>query len=570
MASNPLYTHPLVDLYRTIGLQRGASPAFINASIAQGISESSLDPNARGDGGQARGLHQWHPDRYNNLLALSQKMRLPPTDPRVQINHWYDENKNNLGIADPRAANDAALGSERPAGWKPGDPTGVPSYNKRLGDTMALMRMTGGQPNPQDPNSFVATAPNTPQPTEGISPQAQAINLTEENSQPLNNLGSTLANMGASIASLDRGGTGIASLNASKVASNLAAQEAAREREVGWKYAGQTQNGQGMIFQNSKGQIRVEPLAEGFTGQKEPESIRALRILQSDPSLVGLKKELSGGETAPMEPGLKKDLGSLWAAGDDSVLSRQDAKSRQEIMAAGIDEIKAAGLDPKEVMANRIAYKGDLADDRRRSQIIAALDTYKGEFLAGAKQASDYIRKLPEGLQQKPLNELYQWAQTNAGTPEGKAINDAKVALESMNRGYNRAVSTSSNGNVTGEKRISELFNPALPAKMLLSGVEVLTGDVTRLNKFALEARDNARARRAGKAIPHPEIEDEDKAISAIVGETGGSKRSTIGNTTRAPTNIRTPDELKNWLSSSGLKKGEKFTLPDGSEGIVP
>lgn len=417
-------------------------------------------------------------------------------------------------------------------GIAPDAPLDMSNPNVRRDLALAMAEHENGK----DPRSFMALGSDSMPQIGGEQPQApqgaQSISLgDQENTQPLNNIGSTLANMGASIASLDRHGTGIASLNASKVASNLADQEQAREAQGGWKYVGQTQNGQGLMFQGPGGQVRVEPVAPGFAGNKENQTAlqKDYAWADGDSEKMKLVNASHGIEDKPaMDDSLKNDLGSLWAAGDDTIMSRQDAKSRQDIMAAGIKQIRDAGLDPKEVMANRIAYKGDLADDKRRSQIIGALDTYKGEFLAGAKQAADYAKRIPEEFQQKPLNEIYQWAQVNAGTPEGQAINDLKIGLESMNRGYNRAVTTSSNGNVTGEKRIAELFNPALPTKMILSGIGVLTGDVTRLNKFAVEARDNARARRAGKAIPHPEIEDEDKAIQSIVGGSGGNGKKTI------------------------------------------
>ena len=403
MANNPLYNSSLANLYRSIGNQMGVSPAFVNASIAQGISESSLDPNARGDGGKALGLHQWHPDRQQGLLALAQEKGLPPTDPRVQIPFWFNENKASWGITDPKAANDAAIGSERPAGWKPGNPMGVPSYDKRLGDTYALMRMQAGQSNPQDPNSFMALAPESAGEQPQTPPQAQSISLgDQENTQPLNNIGSTLANMGASIASLDRRGTGIASLNASRVASNLAAQEQAREAQGGWKYAGQTQNGQGLMFQNSRGEIRVEPLAAGFSGEKDPETIRTLKMLKANPDLMETLKEKNGStsETPPLTEDdysrlLDKEIAGGKLGTTEFGTGKDSNANRIGYQRFKTDNLKKFGINEDDLAkaATNSQFRGKVARDLGGTEF--KFTTSYNNFMAGSQVLEEYAKQYP-------------------------------------------------------------------------------------------------------------------------------------------------------------------------------
>jgi hypothetical protein len=64
------------DLYnalRQIGFPEGAAAGIVgNWSV-----ESGFDPNIRGDGGQARGLKQWHPDRWANFLRWISANNVP-------------------------------------------------------------------------------------------------------------------------------------------------------------------------------------------------------------------------------------------------------------------------------------------------------------------------------------------------------------------------------------------------------------------------------------------------------------------------------------------------------------
>jgi hypothetical protein len=67
------------DLYnalRQIGFPEGAAAGIVgNWSV-----ESGFDPNIRGDGGLARGLKQWHPDRWAQFLRwISSQQRPRPS-----------------------------------------------------------------------------------------------------------------------------------------------------------------------------------------------------------------------------------------------------------------------------------------------------------------------------------------------------------------------------------------------------------------------------------------------------------------------------------------------------------
>lgn len=511
MAQSPLYNSSLVNLYRSIGNQMGVSPAFVNASIAQGISESSLDPKSRGDGGKAFGLHQWHPDRQIGLLALSKQMGLPPTDPRVQIPFWYNENKSNWSISDPTAANNAAIASERPAGWKPGDPTGVPSYNKRLGDTMALMRMQAGQPNTQDPNSFMAMAPEgadgSPQATVG----PQSVSLGDDQQQPFDNIGSTLANVGAAIASLDSQGTGIASLNASRVAQNLSAQESMRERQGGWKYAGQTQNGQGLIFQNSKGEMRVEPLSPQFSGERKPETIRTLEMLRDNPDLMDAYKE-KNSDSNKQEPMLsdegRRSVVEDYIAGNDAAfrnLNKADVAQAQNLLA---DFKQRYGITSEDIMGNRGKWRGVFGAEREYSKRVANVSAAETSLSAAIDQGRELLKdpELKSLLNQPRLvNQFNQMTVEQLNSSGLGKLAQLKENFETVAQDYTRI---NAQGGSTTTVRAQDIARGILNTGMSDKAINELFDFMGQSGLRVKKALENGQEELRTNARKHTRIED--------------------------------------------------------------
>lgn len=284
----------------------------------------------------------------------------------------------------------------------------------------------------QDPRSFVASATpqatgaapmNLPGATLAGSPQGspaasvgpQSISLGDEEQEPFNNIGSTLANMGASIASLDRGGTGIASLNASNVARNLAAQEAMREKQGGWKYAGQTQNGQGLIFQNPKGEVRIEPLAPGLAGQDQsnlPSSVREFQYRQQNKEYADYMDNKD-----KLEPSLSQDTRRMYAfraiKGDNTWTKEIGGDKQGSVDKRAIDEeittvAKELDLKPDDLLKSRTEqrYRQKVAD--RIAQIDVNTEVAFNKINAAASNLIETSKQYPrgdvrflEGLKQK-------------------------------------------------------------------------------------------------------------------------------------------------------------------------
>lgn len=249
----------------------------------------------------------------------------------------------------------------------------------------------------------------------GAPQGAQSISLGDQEQQPLNNIGSTLANMGAAIASLDNRGTGIASLNASRVASNLTAQEAAREKEGGWKYAGQTQNGQGLIFQNSKGEMRVEPLKPEFAGKSDsdlPNSVKEFNYRNANPAYA---KYMDNKDK--LEPSLSEETRRMYALraikGDNTWTKEIGGDKQGSVDKRAIDEqiTKVADelkLDANDLMKARTEqrYRNKVAD--RIALIDVNTETAANKIDAAATNLIETSKKYPrgdirflEGLKQK-------------------------------------------------------------------------------------------------------------------------------------------------------------------------
>lgn len=456
----------------------------------------------------------------------------------------------------------------------------------------------------QDPRSFVASASpqatgESPMQLPGAtlaggaqgSPQAtvgpQSISLgDQETQQPFNNIGSTLANMGASIASLDRGGTGIASLNASRVASNLAAQEQAREAQGGWKYAGQTQNGQGLMFQNAKGEVRIEPLAPGFSGQREPETIRTLRTLQAEPSLMDTMKE-KNEDTNKQQPMLsdegRRSVVEDYIAGNDAAfknLNKADVAQAQNQLA----EFKQRyGITSEDIMGNRGKWRGVFGAERTYSQRVSNVSAAESSLSAAIDQGRELLKdpELKSMLNQpRIINQFNQMTVEQLNSSGLGKLAQLKENFETVAQDYTRinaqggATTTVRAQDIargilnTGmsDKAINELFD-----FMGQSGLRVKKALETGQEELRTNARKHTRLEDYKKNQEESEraiAERLDKDMSKFGLRPASSASS--GGASKAPSTIRNANDLMGWIQSQGLRKGDKFTLPDGTEGIVP
>lgn len=103
-------------------------------------AESGLDPSAVGDSGQARGLAQWHADRYAPLTSWAKNNHIDPSTIDGQTDMILHETNTTerrarqdlQGASDLDSATDAFAGFERPQGWRRGgDPANISNWDRR-------------------------------------------------------------------------------------------------------------------------------------------------------------------------------------------------------------------------------------------------------------------------------------------------------------------------------------------------------------------------------------------------------------------------------------------------------
>lgn len=120
---------------------RGWSRAQAAGIVGNLAVESNLNPNGpRGDGGKARGIAQWHPDRWKNLETFARIRGLDPNSFEAQlafVDHELRTTEAKAGGALGRtktardAARAVALHYERPKGAETGSADAIPSMGQR-------------------------------------------------------------------------------------------------------------------------------------------------------------------------------------------------------------------------------------------------------------------------------------------------------------------------------------------------------------------------------------------------------------------------------------------------------
>ena len=196
-----------------------------------------------------------------------------------------------------------------------------------------------------------------------------------------------------------------------------------------------------------------------------------------------------------------------------------------------------AGFTPKDWVERANDIKGNIVEDRKRSQIIAQVGSARPEFESAATNFVKSAEKIQQKFGNMPMDQLYNTAITklDPNSEEAIAINNMKIAQEGLTKGFVRAMSGSAAGNAHAEERMTKLFDPAMPLNMVKGGIGVLVRDVKNYDESARFARDNARARNAGKPLPHPELEDENAVLDRILGVNNPQNNKTSGGSSSLP-----------------------------------
>lgn len=155
------------------------------------VESGNFDPRVitterRGDGGVAKGLAQWHPDRWGNLVDWANKTGQDPKTWQAQAGFIiYEMTKGGEREAwrrlekaeNPRQAAEAFLQYERPAGYKNNDPTGSSHYGDRVGHALIF-----GKNNTRSvPKTSEDVKSTTPTDTQVATPETQTQTAFSEN-----------------------------------------------------------------------------------------------------------------------------------------------------------------------------------------------------------------------------------------------------------------------------------------------------------------------------------------------------------------------------------------------------
>lgn len=473
-------------------------------------------------------------------------------------------------------------------GVDPNQPLDMNDPNVRRNIAMAMGRYENGM-SPVDPRSWQASA--TPQPATGApmqlpgataAPQeqsqqgAQSISLgDQENTQPFNNLGSTLANMGASIASLDRHGTGIASLNASHVANNLAMQEAAREKEGGWKYAGQTQNGQGMIFQNSKGEIRVEPLSGKFGGAEKTTLEKNLELADGDtpqaemarqalgitntPKLDNadfnriLDKEIAGGKIGPTEFGTGK-------------LSNENRIGYQKFKTENLKPFGISESDLAQAASNQ-QYRGRIARDLGGTE--GRFTLAYNNFMGGAKVLEDYSKNYPrewpqivEAARQGSIKQL------NIPGIGAKELGQLDTAFDTTAIEYAKAKNPGNTQLALSEQNEAKnKFKSTMSHEELMGRIDAMKSELNANKDRMLKLHSNI----IGNHIKSPlESATDDTSLSSPQEAPKQQDTSSSEKALPMPSNITNPQDFMSYAKANKIPVGTPFKMGDKTIYVQP
>jgi hypothetical protein len=345
--------------------------------------------------------------------------------------------------------------------------------------------------------------------------------------------------MGAAIASLDNRGTGIASLNASRVAQNLTAQENAREKDNGWKYQGQTDNRQGFIFANGKGETKVIPADPQFAGDKRTLSYKGIDSDESGQrfdTFVDQNGEIIRKPTTMQDPSVKQrqpmDPDALalitdgFLKGDPQVMTRMTAEDKKEIMGNAARELKKAGIENPSydsILANKGKFAGILADERKRSIAEADYDRASSKFFGDAKTALEKS-SLVDRSGPKAWNAVGQFLtdqSQEAGSPE---LASFRESTEALSRAYASALTSSGVTNQVAEEQARSLLSTIQSKKTYEDVVKTMTSTVQRSGKSMRELHANQRARNGGQKLPYPEY-DEEKSMDQLLGISSDKKQ---------------------------------------------
>jgi hypothetical protein len=448
---------------------------------------------------------------------------------------------------------------------------------------MAMGRFENGM-SPVDPRSWQASA--TPQPATGAPMQlpgataqpeqpqgAQPIAIGEQgNQQPFNNIGSTLANMGASIASLDNRGTGIASLNASRVASNLTAQEAAREKEDTPQLVGFNAD-KTMMMMRRGDQIYSVATPQGFGGAEKTTLEKNLDLAEGDSPRAGLARQALGIvdtpalDTADFNRILDKEVAGGKIGPNEFGTGKQSNANRIAYQKFKTEYLKPFGISESDLVqaASNTQFRTRMARDLggTEGRFTLAYNNFMGGAGVLEKYSQAFPREWPQIVEAARQGTIKQLNIPGIGAGELGAL---ETSFDTLAVEYAKARNPGNTQlSITEQNDAKTKFRATMSDEELMGRVGAMKSELNANRDRMLRLHQSI----IGDKIKSPletAIEDTPQQQSQTQQQQQQPQQSTPANTDKAlpmPSNIKSPDEFMAYVRANKIPVGTPFKMGD-------
>lgn len=461
-------------------------------------------------------------------------------------------------------------------GVDPNQPLDMNDPNVRRNMVMAMGRFENGM-SPVDPRTWQASA--TPQPATGAPmqppgatpeqpPGAQSISLgDQENQQPFNNIGSTLANMGASIASLDNRGTGIASLNASRVAQNLTAQENARQRDDTPQLVGFNAD-KTMMMMRKGNQIYSVATPQGFGGEEKTTLEKNLDLAEGDSPRSGLARQALGIvdtpalDTADFNRILDKEVAGGKIGPNEFGTGKQSNANRIAYQKFKTEKLKPFNISENDLVqaASNTQFRTRMARDLggTEGRFTLAYNNFVGGAGVLEKYSQAFPREWPQIVEAARQGSIKQLNVPGIGAGELGAL---ETAFDTTAVEYAKAKNPGNTQlSITEQNDAKTKFRATMSHEELMGRIGAMKGELNANRERMLRLHQNI----IGDKIQSPlesAIDDAPQQQTQTQ-----PQQSTTTNTDKAlpmPSNIKSPDEFMAYVRANKIPVGTPFKMGD-------
>jgi hypothetical protein len=438
----------------------------------------------------------------------------------------------------------------------------TPEYIQRV-------MQAGGMPGSfNDARSFQATGTDEMANAANQPPGAQSISLgDQENSQPFNNIGSTLANMGASIASLDNRGTGIASLNASRVAQNLTAQENARQRDDTPQLVGFNAD-KTMMMMRKGNQIYSVATPQGFGGEEKTTLEKNLDLAEGDSPRAGLARQALGIvdtpalDTADFNRILDKEVAGGKIGPNEFGTGKQSNANRIAYQKFKTENLKPFGISENDLVqaASNTQFRTRMARDLggTEGRFTLAYNNFMGGAGVLEKYSQAFPREWPQIVEAARQGSIKQLNVPGIGAGELGAL---ETAFDTTAVEYAKAKNPGNTQlSITEQNDAKTKFRATMSHEELMGRIGAMKGELNANRERMLRLHQNI----IGDKIQSPlesAIDDAPQQQTQMQ-----PQQSTTTNTDKAlpmPSNIKSPDEFMAYARANKIPVGTPFKMGD-------